>query len=150
LAAKKHITVVFIRHVNKQTDQAVQFRGLGTVAYRNVSKSTLLFARDPDDPDHCIMAQEKKNLTRHKRAVGFRFQTVPANPFPRIAWDEDWLEVDVNELLTRKPNKQKVAERKLREWLQAGSQWAQDIQEKAGQAGIGESTLKQAKKNLGV
>src|SRR5262249_852362 len=145
-----NLTILYILHMNKQTDQNAKHRALGTVAFRNVSKSTLLVVPNPDLPDGRVMAQEKSNLTRKKYIVGFTLCTVARSEYPRVDWDKQWMETDIEELMNCKPSKQRQAERLLRQWLKEGPRRRKHVLALAQRRDISEATLKLAKQNLAI
>ncbi|MDP2410071.1 MAG: AAA family ATPase [Pseudolabrys sp.] len=150
VAAKYGAAFVVILHLNKKSESGARHRVMGSVAFPNVSRSSILIAKAPDDEDRRYMVQEKANLTATKRTVAFRLRNVRGQP--RIAWEQDWQTVDVNEVLTAKggPTKNKQAAELLRELLADGPKPATEVQDSAERLGIGASTLKAAKKVVGV
>jgi hypothetical protein len=149
MCARNNVAVLFILHLNKKTDQAARHRGMGSMAFRNVSKSTLLVAHAPDRHGMRLMAQEKKNLTPEKWTVAFNLRPVAGNPYPKVIWESDVQDGDVDDLLN-KPNKQQRARRLLGEWLKDGSRSANAIRDLAQSSEISEATLKLAKEKVGV
>jgi RecA-family ATPase len=151
IASRHDLAIVYILHLNKKTDQAARYLGLGSVAFRNVSKSTLLVAHSADMPGVRIMAQEKKNLTPEQRTVMFLLKPVARSPFPGIEWGEQLPDaVDIDDLLNHKTSKQQKAVQLLRQWLGDGSRPANEIRERAQRNGISEATLRLAKETVGV
>jgi hypothetical protein len=149
MCARRNVAGLFILHLNKKTDQAARHRGMGSMAFRNVSKSSALFAHDPSFPGKRLMAQEKKNLTKEKWTVAFTLRSVPGNPHPKVIWDREIQEMDVDEILN-KPTKQQRATGLLRGWLAAGPRSATAIQKLAQGQEISDATLRLAKEKVGV
>jgi len=153
IAARHRLALVYVLHLNKKTDLQAKHRGLGSVAFRNVTKSSLLVAMSKDQPDWRLLVQEKRNLTPHRRAVAFRLVPAPRSAWPQVEWISGWQEnVDIDELLTpSKPaNKRQQAVEFLRSALRSGPQPATTIIERARNAGISEATLKLARPLVGV
>lgn len=149
IAAKHNLAIVNILHLNKKTDLGVRHRVMGSVAFPNVSRSSVLIAKSHDEPERRYMLQEKANLTPEKRSVAFNMRNV--RNLPRIEWEQDWQTVNADDVLSNKgPTKQKQAAELLRELLDEGPMPATVVQERADALGIGFSTLKAAKKEVNV
>jgi hypothetical protein len=153
IAARHGLALVYVLHLNKKADLQAKHRGLGSVAFRNVSKSSLLVAMSKEQPDCRLLVQEKRNLTPDRRAVAFKLLPAPRSAWPRVEWMSGWQEnVDIDELLTpAKPaNKRQQAVEFLRSTLRSGPQPATTVIERARHAGISEATLKLARPLVGV
>jgi putative DNA primase/helicase len=149
MCARRDVVGLFILHLNKKTDQAARHRAMGSMAFRNVSKSSVLFAHDQSHPGRRLMAMEKKNLTKDKWTVAFTLRSVPGNPYPKVVWDRELQDIDVDEILN-KPTKQQRSVRLLRGWLADGPKLQRVIQNLAQEQEISEATLRLAKEKVGV
>jgi AAA domain len=148
LAAKYDLAVIYTLHLNKNEDQAVKHRGMGSVAFRNVSKSTVLFAYDPTDPTQRLMAQDKKNLTPQKRTLAY---TLPVTRgFPKVQWGRDWEQIDIEDVMNGKLTKQERATSWLRKLLKDGPVAVADIQAQRATTGVSKGTMKLVKTTIGV
>ena len=149
IAAKYDLVMLIILHMNKKTDMAARYRGMGSVAFRNVARSTLLVANSLERDGLRLMMLEKANLTPEKKAVAFSIRTAHAQP--RIEWERDWQEQNVDEVLSGKSStKQKQAAELLREWLKEGPLTAIEIRDLAKSHQISRGTLNLAKRAVGV
>jgi hypothetical protein len=149
LASKYDLAVLLILHVNKKTDLPTRYRGLGSVAFRNVAQSCLVVAKHPDLPDQRCLAQDAANLTARLHSVSFC--PVSVGTYHRIEWDQDWQDVDVDELLAdQRTSKKGQAETLLRQWLAQGPVRTEKLQELAQQHHISWRTVCAAKKVIGV
>ena len=143
LAARYDLSIVNIIHHNKKADLKVKYRPLGSVAFRNVAKSSVLVAK-AEMANEFYLAQECSNLTPWTRAV--TYSTVSEGDYHRVEWGSDWEEVDVDELMeAQRPKKQQRAETMLREWLADGPVDTELLRQKAKDAGIGWRTVERAK-----
>ncbi len=88
IAARHSLAIINIVHLNKKTDHEARYRGMGSIAFRNVSKSSVLFAYSVDVPGQRLMAQEKANLIAEKRTAAFSFRDVRG--YGRIDWGQEW------------------------------------------------------------
>jgi hypothetical protein len=151
LASRYDLAMLNIIHLNKKVDLPMAHRTLGSGAFRNVSQSTLLVAKDDDGLEHHrIMARETANLCAETRAV--RFSTVAVGAYHRVDWSRDWENVDVDELMTdnkRKTKKDKAVQL-LRQWLADGPVLVTTLEARAKAAHIGWRTMQDAKKESGA
>jgi putative DNA primase/helicase len=149
IAARHNLAFVIILHLNKKSDMAARYRGMGSIAFRNVARSSVLVANSVEQEGRRLMMLEKKNLTRYCYSVAFT--TRNARGQPRIAWEREWIEANVDDVLNGKgPTKQKKAADLLREWLKDGPMSATEIQELAQAQGISKRTLALAKAVVGA
>jgi putative DNA primase/helicase len=150
LASRYDLAMLNIIHLNKKTELPMQHRTLGSGAFRNVSQSTLLVAKDDGGLEqHRVMAQETANLCADTRAV--RFSTVAVGAYHRIVWGRDWENIDVDELMAdKRKTKKDKAQQLLRQWLANGPVPVQTLMAKAKAAGIGWRTMTEAKKDIGA
>jgi hypothetical protein len=149
LAARYDLAILYILHVNKKTDLPTRYRGLGSVAFRNVSQSTLVTAKDPDDPGQRYLCQDAANLCPETRSVSFRMKTVRA--YHKIEWGTEWEDVDVDQIMDDKPTpKKERAQKLLRESLSKGPVTVKELKTLAQQHGISWRTMNNAKVALGI
>lgn len=80
--ARSHdVAVLGIAHINQNEAGDVSTRIAGAAGFRNKARSVLIFGSDPDDPEgrdgsRRVIAQEKKNLTRHSASLAGRIEDV--------------------------------------------------------------------------
>ena len=112
LAQQYELAVIVVYHINKNPDQAAHHRGMGSLAMRNVPRSSLLVAIDPISPvTRRIMVQTKANLSpSDNSAIGFEIMATGGGKVIRIQWDNEMTDADPDELLSKKLAKEKSAQ----------------------------------------
>ena len=153
LAARFNLAMVLILHLNKKTDQPAKYRGLGSVAFRNVARSVLLVGPVPEHPGSSLLMQEKPNLTaKQAGSAMFNLETAPYSQFARVEWERDWQEVgNADDVLNgKKPSRQQNAVKFLRNLLADGPMSASQVYADGREAGFSEITLRRAKANAEV
>lgn len=163
MAEERRCAVLVVAHLNKAKGADPQHRTGGSIAIPAAVRSALLLARDPEDPDGDRGAQ--RVLAHHKCNVGPQAESLtctvesivleggggPEAPRLRITGTS---EVSAGDLLSV-PSGEERTERDeaadfLRAELEAGPQEANEILKAARKAGISETTLRRAKRSLGV
>ena len=154
LAERIHTAVLLVRHLNKTLAAGTNplYRGGGSIGIIAAARAGLLVARDPDDPERRILAATKSNLGPPPPALAFQ---VEANHdgTARIAWlgpsehDAGSLLATAEEARTTKISE---ATAWLHSYLGDGPHPQREIVAAAKAAGISGTTLKRAKRLLGV
>jgi len=86
LAEKHQFTLVFVRHLNKSTQQTkAAYRALGSVGFRSAARSAIVCGHHPDEPDVSVMALEKSNLGAVKPSLKYRLEPVESGVC-RVEW----------------------------------------------------------------
>jgi phage/plasmid primase-like uncharacterized protein len=149
ISRRYDLAILTILHLNKKSEAPAKYRGMGSVAFRNVPRSVIHVADNNELPGHRMVIQEKENLAGTKKAAAFTITT--ARHSPQIKWHSEWQKADVDEVIAGKPpTKQKQAADWLREILEEGPKNASEIREYADATGIGKATLRLAKGQIGV
>jgi hypothetical protein len=71
LAEEAALTVLLIRHLNKNRRGSAELRGSGSVAIAGQARAVLLAAKDPADPDARVLAMAKTNMGALPRSLRF-------------------------------------------------------------------------------
>lgn len=149
LAERHGIAVVLVQHLNKSSPKAgnkALYRMTGSIGWIGAARCGHLLAMDPDDKTRRFFIPIKNNLAPLAMTLGYRM------PDGVVTWEDTGIDIDADELLTRaperEPGKYEDAIEFLRETLSGGPRPANDIQEAAKSLGIGERTLRTAKKEL--
>jgi hypothetical protein len=71
LAEEAALTVLLIRHLNKNRRGSAVLRGSGSVAIAGQARAVLLAAKDPADPDARVLAMAKTNMGALPRSLRF-------------------------------------------------------------------------------
>jgi len=72
MAQRTRVAIILIRHLNKDSSKPALYRGGGSIAFAGVARLVLLTAKDPDDPDTCVLARTKGNLGRPPPSLCYR------------------------------------------------------------------------------
>jgi AAA domain len=91
LAAETGAALVVVRHLNKDEKKGnggaanPLYRGGGSIAIVGAARSGLLIAKDPDNPDHRVLASTKCNLARLPSSLTFSLEPVAEGGI-RVGW----------------------------------------------------------------
>jgi len=137
--------------------------GLGTREGDDAARHVYAVLDDPEDKDYKLFVKAKNNLARDTNALryGMGVKTVGHDSklnvditAPHIVWHSRHVEITANEAMQAADGRSGYAKREAREFLlerlEAGAVKADDIFEEAKQEGIAVTTLKRAKKELGI
>jgi hypothetical protein len=72
LAARRDVTILLIKHLNKSASAKAVDKVSGSVGYINTVRAAFLLIPDKDDPDQKLLLPIKGNLSRRPKGVGFR------------------------------------------------------------------------------
>jgi hypothetical protein len=88
LAEEEGLTVLLIRHLNKNRRGSAVLRGSGSVAISGQARAVLLAAPDPHDAGRRVLAMAKTNLGRLPRSLRFGVVEAAAagGPCCRVEW----------------------------------------------------------------
>ena len=146
IAEKTGSAIVLIGHMNKAQGTKSSYRGLGSIDFRAAARSVLLIGRTKENPELRIAAHDKSSLAPAGKSIAFEIADGGA-----VLW-KGFCETTVDELLSGNANvqtKTMQAEELLREMLKKPTP-AVEVYNKAKSLGIGERTVKAAKRNVGV
>jgi len=153
-AARTGAAVVMVRHHNKLTGGPAMYRGGGSIGIIGAARAGYAVIRDPDDPEHRLLATVKSNLAVEAPTWGYRLEDVPTLGVARVRWDERADDRRIAELLGSSPPGGSLHE--AIDWLQEwrsqhpGAQPAAALRSDAEAAGISHSTLDRARRRLGI
>lgn len=152
MAARNKIAVVAVTHLTKAKGSALN-RVLGSVGLTAVARTALGIARDANDPKRRLLVVLKSNISRDGIAIGYTLVPSKADKrIMRLDWDTSTVVVDVDTVMNggKAPSPREAAETLIRDCIAKGVVGASDIMAQAAEQGISESTLKRAKRDLGV
>jgi hypothetical protein len=88
LAEETAMTVLLIRHLNKNRRSSAVLRGSGSVAIAGQARAVLLAAKDPEDPTGSVVAMVKSNLGERPRSLRFGPAQGQSSvgPYSRVEW----------------------------------------------------------------
>ena len=148
LAAEHGLAVLLVMHMRKSGAANALARLSGSGAYGQLVRSALLAGRDPDDDSRCALAHTKHNLAPRQPTIGYRIDD------HGLTWTGEVADLDGERLAGHDPDDRQTqrgeAEAFLRDVLADGPRKASDIQATAEAHDLAASTVKNAKKRLGV
>jgi len=150
LAEKHNVAIVPLRHRTKANQNRSGLSGIGSVDFNAAARSVLLVGADPDNKDERVMIQTKSSYARLGEPQGFSITADGLNN-PVFKWmgvsKLNEAAIDAKE---EEPGKLEEAIDFLKVELAAGAQDVGKIKKAASKAGISESTLRRARRNMGV
>lgn len=152
-AAATGAAIVLIRHLNKTPGGPALYRGGGSIGIVGAARAAYAVVRDPDDPDHRLVATVKSNLAPEAPTWGYSLVDVPELGVARIDWDAGPDQRSASELLV---GTQSSALADAVAWLTTwraehpGTVASAVLLADAEAAGIAPATLHRARKHLGM
>jgi hypothetical protein len=85
LGERHRCAVLLQRHLNKSGGRRALYRGSDSIAFVSVCRSAWLVARDPQDPQRCVLAETKNNLGPARSGLAYAIRGVEGAA-PTVAW----------------------------------------------------------------
>jgi len=155
MAEETGVTVVAVRHLNKNVSLSAIQRGGGNMGLIGVARAGAFFAHHPEQDGLRVMAPHKSNLAEKQPSLQYVVVgwAIDEN-IGRVEW-RGATEHDANSLASgpaspAEKTKQDEAMEFLRDELADGPEWARTIYQDAHSAGISRGTLLIAKSTLRV
>jgi hypothetical protein len=143
--------IVVVRHLNKQSNKNINYRGGGSIGILGVARSALIACKDPDAANERLLGVSKSNLCKPPGPL--RYEIIPAGTSSRVVW-LGGSDADIEKLLAMEEktesNAGHDADEFLKERLAQGPVPAPQIFAEAAELHISESALRRAKKRLRV
>ncbi len=156
LAQELDVAILLVRHLNKAGEMKAIYRGGGSIAFVAMARSAYVFEQHPDQPGTVVMAPVKANLVPRNEQWSYTYHLENSDAYdvPEVRWGEQ-VRMDADTLLRGHDGRKDAPERErakalIVELLEKGALPAKDMEEERKLAGIGESTWKSAKSELGV
>jgi len=154
MAERTGVTVICVRHLNKNVSLSAIQRGGGNMGLIGVARAGAFFAQHPDDDKLRVMAVHKSNLAQRPPSLSYRIVTSEVHDTARVEW-AGTTDHDANSLASgpaTPAEKSKLDEAKefLRDELSDGPMWAKLVLRDARDAGVAQATLYAAKTALRV
>ena len=147
MAERTGCAIVLIGHLNKNSGNKTNYRGLGSIDIPAAARSVLLVGKLDDQPNVRAVAQLKNNLAPIGKTLLFELIDGKVSWIGESKMTADDLATGVNPYSNTKEGN---AMELLRELLSEGAMSAKEIYAIAREQDIGERTLNIAKKNLHV
>lgn len=152
IAKEQRCAIVIVHHMNKAIGQKALNRGVGSVDIVGAARSVLLVGRtDKERPDERILAQVKSNLAPTGHAIIFSVGEDGIEWIEETAKTADEVLGNVFACVGRPDEQMQLAKRTLSELLSDGRPRPQaEVMEALKTLGVGQSTAKKAKAQLGI
>ncbi len=142
--------IIVIRHLNKANKMSAIQRGGGNMGIVGAARAAYLVERNPEERGGGVFVSTKMNLAPMPRALPFR--VVAQGDAACVEWGEP-LDIYADDLLQEQPRRDTELERAcgfVREQLAGGPILSAEFETRAKAAGLSESTLNRARRELGV
>jgi AAA domain len=153
LVERTRTAAVIVRHLSKGEGGNPLYRSGGSIGIIGAARSGLVVGADPYDPERRILASNKHNLSRVARSLVFRVGSAP-NDSARVRWvgESNLSAADILKEPADRDKKSALLEAKafLRVALKDGPVGSEQVKKDARGADISESTLKRAKREMGI
>lgn len=150
-AERNNIAVVGVSHLNKNSTGKAVYRAIGSIAFLAAARTVWLVSNDPDNPE-----SKRRLLTPVKHNVlvepaGLAFEIVDG----RVVFEDEPVNMTSDQALGQVSTVESPLLNKAKQWLveqlPAGKAvTSTELAKLAQENGITESTLRRAKKELGV
>jgi hypothetical protein len=155
LAEDLDVSVLVIRHLNKQVGGNPMYRGGGSIGIIGAARLGMLLGRNPEDDDTLVLASTKSNLSRMPESLSLRIASSENDPNVGVV---QWLGTSAHsahDVLNVKPPQSTPAQDEAMEWLveelgDGEPHAASEMWSRAEAAGHKESTVRKALKALNV
>src|SRR5215218_2634670 len=154
LAERTGAAVVIVRHLNKTPGGNVLYRGGGSIGIIGAARSGLVVGPHPTDEALRVLASQKHNLSMPPESLAYQVTSAPNNPHAAVIVYKGVTEMNARDILKPQVEEERSALEEAKDFLlealETGKKPADDLKKDADAAGISVSTLKRAKKVLGV
>jgi KaiC/GvpD/RAD55 family RecA-like ATPase len=155
MAEETGVTIVAVRHLNKNVSLSAIQRGGGNMGLIGVARSGAFFAHHPEADGLRVMAPHKSNLAEKQPSLQYVIKgwAIDEN-IGRVEW-RGITEHDANSLATEnlsphEKTRLEEAREFLYEELKDAPMWARQIYRDANDAGIARRTLESAKSHMRI
>jgi hypothetical protein len=153
MAERTGVTVVLVRHLNKNVGASSMHRGTGSTGIAGAARIVLVLAKHPQHPDQLVLSRSKGNLGEPPRGLLLTLEQEPDHEVARVVY-QGHTDLSADDLVMtevrRGGRKLDQAKDWVHEVLADGSVPSTLLDEQAREAGISDATLRRAKKELGV
>ncbi len=146
VAEKRRVAIIGVNHLTKGTEGSAVHRSMGSIGFMAAARVAWQVTADPDEPDRSLMLPVKVNIGKTPRGLAFRLSETTG-----IEWEQESIDLTADEALNG-PRESKLDDAKdfLRNLLREGPMPATAVEDAAAKARIFGSTLKTAKRQLGI
>jgi len=117
MAAKHHVAVVLIDHLNKNGKGPAIYRSMGSIAFAAAARSVWAVTKDKDDPRRRLMLPVKNNLAPDARGLAYSIEPYGANAGPVVAWEPTPVNISADEALAENGKDDAADSDQAKAWL---------------------------------
>jgi hypothetical protein len=151
LAQETGLSVILVRHLNKDASKSALYRGGGSVAFIAAARVAWAVGPDPNDPQRRVLSVLKSNIGPKPLSLFYRIESWETTS--RVSWEGE-SHYTASDIISvpkgRSPDKRQQAESIIKELLANGPRPEREVWEACKSKGIGESCYKAARANLEV
>ena len=100
LAAKHHVAVVLVAHLNKSGGGKAIYRSSGSIAFIAAARSAWSVTKDKDDASRRLMLPLKNNLGPDVMGLAYTIGEEPGTNGPVVVWDQEPVSLSADEALS--------------------------------------------------
>jgi putative DNA primase/helicase len=159
IAASEQVAILVVSHFSRGSHSLFHYGGQTNSRFVASARSVWKIVGDSEFRDRRLMLPLKNNLGSDWLGLGFRIESATDNPAPRITWEQTPLEVKAPRMVFEPekpktlPNSYALHRQMIHEWLreqlESGERFAQEILAAAALARIGQRTLRIALREIG-
>lgn len=159
LAHERRIAIVLVSHRRKSDEGDAIMQPGGSAAFAAAARIVWMVLKDPSDEERRLLLPLKSNVGPDSSGFAYRVKADTADGPPRIEWESGRVTESADDVLAR-TRRMRSGEQGggamaqalafLREQLDDGPRLASDVLEAAQAAGISNSTLTRARRELQV
>jgi len=155
LAERRQAAVVGVSHLTKRAEAAVMYRTMGSLGFVAAARAVWAVGPDRQTPGRLLFLPVKCNLAGGVTGLAYRIVGSAADPsVPVLAWEPEAVTVTAEEAFNASPRRSLTPREEATAWLEgllsAGPMGAKEVAELARAAGFSLTTLKRARRALGV
>ena len=155
LAARRHVAVVCVSHLNKGAGRSAVYRVTGSLGFVAAARTVWSVSRDEHDHERRLMLPIKNNLARDTDGLAYSLYAAEGAVTPCVAWEGETVAMIADDALNASDDGAgKTAVEQAAEWLRdlltAGPIKPAEVIAQAGDAGYSESTVQRAKRRASV
>jgi hypothetical protein len=154
VAEETGCAIILTRHPNKQIGAPAMYRGGGSLGIIGAARFGLTFGRDPQDPNHLVIAPVKCNIGPLPPSLGYRLEGELGRDHARVRWDSEPCDLTADDILAATTSQEREAKTATEHWLLTklanGPRLATDLEADAEKEHRGWTTVKRAKQTLQV
>jgi putative DNA primase/helicase len=159
IAASEQVAILVVSHFSRGSHSLFHYGGQTNSRFVASARSVWKIVGDSEFRDRRLLLPLKNNLGSDWLGLGFRIESAPDDPAPRIGWEQTPLEVKAPRMVYEPekpktlPNSYALHRQMIHEWLrqqlESGERFAQEILAAAALARIGQRSLRLALREIG-